>query len=57
MNNYLTDDTKAILLLCGVMGKDKEIKPLALRDYNKLALWLRENGLRPSDLLESANVG
>ncbi|MDF7800011.1 DNA-processing protein DprA [Pontiellaceae bacterium B1224] len=56
MNNYLTDDTKAILLLCGVMGKDKEIKPLALKDYNKLALWLRENGLRPSDLLESANV-
>tara|TARA_A100001015_G_scaffold306163_1_gene400021 strand:- start:76 stop:1401 length:1326 start_codon:yes stop_codon:yes gene_type:complete len=56
MNNYLTDDTKATLLLCGVMGKDKEIKPLALKDYNKLALWLRKNGLRPSDLLEFKNI-
>lgn len=56
MKNYLTDDTKVILLLCGVLGKDKTVKPLALNDYNKLVRWLRENEFRPADLLDPSNV-
>ena len=56
MNNHLTDDTKVVLLLCGVLGKDKAINPLSLSDYNKLTRWLRENELRPADLLEPSNI-
>lgn len=50
----LTDDTKAILLLCCRFGKGDESEaanPLSLREYNLLAHWLGKQSLRPSELL------
>jgi len=49
----LTQDTQAVLLLCGELGqRDGDgVKPLGLRQYNALASWLKSEGLRPGDLL------
>ncbi|CAG35136.1 DNA-processing protein DprA [Desulfotalea psychrophila] len=56
MSNYLTDDTKAIILLCGFFGKDSSTKPLSQGDYNKLVDWLISSGMRPKDLLQQENI-
>jgi hypothetical protein len=40
MNNFFTEDTKAIILLCGVFGKDRSEKPLSLAEYSSLVRWL-----------------
>ncbi|GAB6192566.1 DNA-processing protein DprA [Desulfocastanea catecholica] len=56
MSNYLTDDTKAIILLCGFFGKDSPAKPLSQGDYNKLVDWLMSSGMRPKDLLLKENI-
>jgi predicted Rossmann fold nucleotide-binding protein DprA/Smf involved in DNA uptake len=56
MSNYLTDDTKAIILLCGFFGKDSTAKPLSQSDYNKLVDWLISSDMRPKDLLLKENV-
>jgi len=51
----LPADTKAILLLCGYFGgKNRDVKPLSLAEYNKLAAWMRREKLRPKDLLQRA---
>jgi len=51
----LPADTKAILLLCGYFGgKNRDVKPLSLAEYNKLAAWMRREKLRPEDLLQRA---
>jgi predicted Rossmann fold nucleotide-binding protein DprA/Smf involved in DNA uptake len=50
-NNYLTNDTKAIIMLCGVFGKDRSVSPLTQTEYNSLAGWLVQSGLRPEDML------
>jgi predicted Rossmann fold nucleotide-binding protein DprA/Smf involved in DNA uptake len=50
----LSDDAKAILLLCGRFGKSDDsggIKPLTLKEYNRLADWMVNKKMRPSDLL------
>lgn len=50
----LTNDSKAILLLSGRFGDKKSndpCRPLAINEYNKLAAWLRNNNMRPGDLL------
>lgn len=48
----LPADTKVILLLCGYFGgKNHDVKPLSLAEYNTLAAWLRSEKLRPEDLL------
>ena len=52
MNNFLTEDTKAIFLLCGVFGIARSEKPLSLKEYNKLVNWLMRVGMRPKDLLQ-----
>lgn len=57
MNDFLTEDTKAIILLCGVFGKDRTAKPLSLTEYSALVNWLVGASLRPSDLLLHENVG
>lgn len=56
LNHVLMPDTQAILLLCASFGHDrqKEPQPLKLSEYNSLATWLRENQMRPADLLTSA---
>jgi predicted Rossmann fold nucleotide-binding protein DprA/Smf involved in DNA uptake len=56
MSNYLTDDTKAIILLCGFFGKDSSVKPLSQGDYNKFVDWLISSDLRPKDLLLKENI-
>jgi predicted Rossmann fold nucleotide-binding protein DprA/Smf involved in DNA uptake len=52
MSNFLTNDTKAIILLCGVLGKDRIIKPLTQAEYNALVRWLISEKMRPEDLLQ-----
>ena len=57
--NELTNDAKAILLLCGRFGKSDSgdpVKPLSLREYNQLADWLMNRKIRPADLLEGSGL-
>jgi predicted Rossmann fold nucleotide-binding protein DprA/Smf involved in DNA uptake len=56
MNDFLTEDTKAIILLCGVFGKDRSEKPLPLAEYSSLVRWLIEMKMRPGDLLQKENI-
>ena len=56
MNTFLTDDTKATVLLCAVLGKDQNAKPLTQREYNTLVRGLVANKLRPADLLQKENI-
>lgn len=54
---YLTEDAKAILLLCGRFSIDKGVnaeKPLSLAEYNRLADWMVDRKMRPADLLASS---
>ncbi|MBW4513535.1 MAG: DNA-protecting protein DprA [Scytonematopsis contorta HA4267-MV1] len=52
-NHVLPADTQAILLLCASFGQNRQVEPqpLTLGEYNSFTEWLRENSLRPSDLL------
>jgi len=56
MASNLTDDTKAILLLCGVFGQDRSAAPLTPTEYNALTLWLRRAALRPASLLQQTDI-
>lgn len=56
MNDFLTEDTKAIILLCGVFGKDRSEKPLSLTEYSLLVRWLIGVEMRPGDLLQKENI-
>ncbi len=56
MNDFLTEDTKAIILLCGVFRKDHSEKPLSLAEYSSLVRWLIEVKMRPGDLLQKDNI-
>ena len=56
MNTFLTDDTKAVLLLCGVFGTDRSTKPLTQTEYTALVRWLMRSEMRPSDLLEKEHI-
>lgn len=53
LNHVLPPDTQAILLLCASFGQNRqtEPQPLTLSEYNSLTEWLRENQMRPADLL------
>lgn len=55
MESNLSSDTEAVLLLCGELGQrgSSGPKPLGLRQYNTVAAWLKNEGLRPGDLLSS----
>ena len=55
-NDFLTEDTKAIILLCAVFGKDRSDKPLLLKEYSSLVNWLMSKKMRPRDLLHKDNV-
>jgi len=56
MNNILTDDTKAIILLCGVLGKDRSVDPLTQVEYSTLVSWLVKEKMRPEDLIKQENI-
>jgi predicted Rossmann fold nucleotide-binding protein DprA/Smf involved in DNA uptake len=55
----LTEDAKAILLLCGRFGKREEksdAQPLSNGAYNALARWLVEKKLRPAELISQVDL-
>ncbi len=49
--NAMSDDAKAIVLLCGRLGDESEADTLQQGEYNKLAQWLQDQSLRPADLM------
>ncbi len=55
--NMMSNDAKAIVLLCGRLGKDSDGEPLQQSEYTRLVRWLMSERMRPSDLLEPSNVG
>lgn len=57
MNNLLSEDTKAVLLLCATLGKGQPEKPLTITEYTSLVHWLIKEEMRPGDLLCKANIG
>ena len=57
MNSSLTEDTKAVILLCSALGKDRSVKPLTQTQYTSLVRWLINVKMRPGDLLkEEENI-
>lgn len=56
MSNFLTEDTKVIILLCGVFGKNHSEKSLSLSEYSTIVRWLIEVKKRPGDLLQQDNI-
>lgn len=52
----LSEDTEAVLLLCGRFGGEKQdpFQPLSAGEYGELAKWLVGRRLRPSDLVNIA---
>ncbi|MEA2083911.1 MAG: DNA-processing protein DprA [Thermodesulfobacteriota bacterium] len=56
MSNVLTEDTQAIILLCGFFGKDRSYKPLTLKEYSSLVSWLVREEMRPGDLLGKGHL-
>jgi predicted Rossmann fold nucleotide-binding protein DprA/Smf involved in DNA uptake len=54
-DHILSPDTQTVLLLCGRFGKERnDANPLTDSEYNRLALWLKKQGMRPADLLGDA---
>jgi len=49
----ITDDTKAIALLCASLGRDQTVIPLRQGEYNGLARWLLTMKMRPKDLFHT----
>lgn len=56
MNNFLTKDTEAIILLCAVLDDKSTVKPLTVTEYAKLVQWLISVNKRPSDLMGQVNL-
>ena len=54
--NMMSEDAKAILLLCGHLGGESEAGPLGQQDYNRVVRWLLGKSLRPADLLCAGHV-
>ena len=57
MTGQITENAKAILLLCGRFGAgdDTGAQPLNIKEYNELATWLHSRKLWPEDLLDEKN--
>ncbi|MCY4224467.1 MAG: DNA-processing protein DprA [Bacteroidetes bacterium] len=56
MEELMTDDTCATLLLCAFQGGEKEHLPLTVDEYNRVAHTLHRSDQRPSDLLGSVLI-
>lgn len=54
--DMMSEDAKAILLLCGHLGTSERVNPLTQGEYNDVVQWLRGKSLRPSDLLDPQRV-
>lgn len=54
--NMMSEDAKAILLLCGHLGSGGDADPLNQRDYNQVVRWLLGKNLRPADLLSDMHI-
>lgn len=54
--NMMSEDAKAILMLCGHLGGESELEPLNQREYNQVVRWLLGKNLRPSDLLSPEHI-
>ena len=54
--NMMSEDAKAILLLCGHLGGEGGEEPLNQSEYNRVVRWLLGKTLRPSDLLIPEHV-
>lgn len=52
----MSEDAKAILLLCGYLGGESGAEPLSQREYTQVVRWLLGKNLRPSDLLVPDHV-
>lgn len=52
----MSEDAKAILLLCGYLGGESGAEPLNQREYTQVVRWLLGKNLRPSDLLVPEHV-
>ena len=55
----ITENAKAILLLCGQFGPsgDSAANPLNIREYDEVAAWLGQKNWWPADLLCEENQG
>lgn len=50
----LSLDTEAVLLLCGHFDQSQDdLQPLSTGEYNRLARWLDDQGLRPPALIDT----
>ena len=49
----LSEDAKAVLLLCCPLTPKSPFRPLSLGEYNSLATVLYKNGFRPADVLQA----
>ena len=56
MNDLLTDDACAVLLLCAFQGGEEKYYPLGLAEYNRVATILYRRQERPAFLLGDAPV-
>lgn len=56
LHDGLGEDAKAVILLCGVLGKRGSEKTLSPGEYAVLERWLREHGASPRDLLSRAEL-
>lgn len=56
MNDFLTEETKATILLCGVFGKDRSEKPLSLAEYVSLVRGLNEEKMHLGDLFQKETI-
>lgn len=54
--NMMSEDAKAILLLCGHLGGESSEDPLNQREYNQVVKWLLGRNLRPADLIAEQHV-
>ena len=56
MEELMTDDTCATLLLCAFQGGEQAYLPLTVDEYNRVAHTLHRSDQRPSDLLGSVLI-
>jgi predicted Rossmann fold nucleotide-binding protein DprA/Smf involved in DNA uptake len=58
MNDQISENAKAILLLCGRFGSgdDGVARPLTSKEYDGIESWLRKKEWLPEDLLEESNI-